>query len=172
MIQTGFAQLTVLIEQDYSPKTKKCFSRNRYDLVYGLLCSKDRSENFGAALDFFRIHLVGQDSRWANLVMVAIEIILAVQDTIYKLIDPHCPSPLYHIPTPTTLEKRQFGLRDMLFTLNLTFCNKDVFLRLAEEQIRRHLATGQNLGFNIWGARVFQEAWCCFVTDIIDDENL
>ena len=167
-VQTMITQLIVLSEQDFSPRTKECMTGELYDILFNLLCSKERSDNLGALADFIKIHVKGEKSKWEKLALDAMEIILVAQDTVYKFIDPKCPLSFYPIPNPMRLEKRQFGPRDLLFTLKKAFCNEELIAKLSVERFKQH--PDQSLAFHVWAMGIFSGAWCCLVTDFIDEE--
>jgi len=167
-VETTLVQLKALSGVGFSSETKQCFKQEVYDLLYGLLCSEIRSDNLGALAEFIKMVLDAHgDSKWARLALDAVEIILVAQDSLYLIITPRCPLP--PIRSPMRRSRRQFGLRDLLFTLQKGYCSDYIALRLSEEEYTRKQE--KSLELNVWGRGVYHGVLCCLVKDVIAEET-
>ena len=154
----------VLKKVTFSNVTKECIERQLADTLYDVLCADDREENMDKALEFTLevIERMGDEDlngKWGSI-KIGIELFTKFKTFIYKYImDPLCPS---EKPSDanrrSTKERRQFGVIDILHTLENVYCDPVVVRGIGRFAKAKHKNTHSD-----WLFEETSKYWCCLV---------
>ena len=146
----------------YGDQTKVCLNSMLSETLYDLFCGTERDANMEHALDL-AIYLTrvsideGEESNLTKAILLGAEYLQKTK--AYKNFNPTCPKKkLVQTKIRPMKTRRQFGVKDMMHTMVLVYCDRDVMRGFAEELERRHKKS-----FMGWAASVFGTGFCCVI---------
>ena len=147
----------------YGDETKVCLNNLLNETLYDLFCDPERDANMEDALDFTiyvtRISIdEGEESNLTKAILLGAEYLQKTK--AYKNFNPTCPKKkLVQTKIRPMKTRRQFGVKDMMHTLVLVFCDPDVMRGYAEELKRRR----PDKSYLAWATFVFGKGFCCVI---------
>ena len=162
---------TLLKTLEFDEDTVECVRQNVVaGTIYDIFCAEDRQENLSDFLDFIVSQtkvIFGQDfaedqyKRLIDIIILGADLIkLIFKEFLFEYtISPICPEkePKW-FTFPSKKVRRQFGVKDMLHTLETMFCNPVVV-----EGYGNAIEDRYNSDFLSWTNEVNAKFWCCLV---------